>query len=672
MPKYYKSQPGDTRPQLMKAVDCIIDRYKENFETTSIFIPPRVGKSTVIRAASCEIVKGFDAATSLLLVPWKNLARQIFDHASVRDEAGRYGWPDVKIEGHQVKRFTDHRYYTISPAMGNYTLCSMTMGLALRNRDAFLDGIECASADGAVRVPVFADESHLMKQAKPYGDLLKQVIERGGYVVTLTGTPWTSDKSRLFGFRFRKSDDYSGTKKTFSKKWTDEAGQRWAMVSRDEYQGEVGNWEADFSISYEEAYDMKAMHEINHVEIDAEVSDRTNNVTKALSEISFGSEDFSLRDVLQTTQVTVDTAKKTIDKLNEWRAYRDWDAIGMKKPVALVVTGADNGSDSASNYHARELRRELQLFSENGYNIEVATSVDDYGAPDKKSEEKIRAFKDGKPFGNQEESIDILIVKMMGIVGLDMPNLKVEAFLSPLRNGPMAAQGITRVCTKWNDIERPADLILPADKAMRDLANNLLKTGITDAKVNTGYLAGEQEPEKINQTEVEIAVSNCFFHSSDHTGDRFDCVSDEMSEKLRALKHRTPAYAAHSDPFLLREIQSGHICVTPDDVEQMKRDTATTVQSNGFEFSCMDEDVDDARGVYVDRAKEETNVLLRDLPSGTGATYGYAHSRLLSNNAKMLGFPKSVKDWRDPKMFKRATDNLPAARKIVSDKFKQG
>ena len=119
-------------------------------------------------------------------------------------------------------------------------------------------------------------------------------------------------------------------------------------------------------------------------------------------------------------------------------------------------------------------------------NIVIATSTTDDAT------ERLRAFQQGEG--------DVLIVKQMGGVGMDVPRLKVCLDLSTVRTLNAFVQRVCRTATMWNptgdpeDMVRTATYITPADAPARALWDEFVEKegGNAETRVTLEYL-GEQE-----------------------------------------------------------------------------------------------------------------------------------------------------------------------------------
>ena len=144
----------------------------------------------------------------------------------------------------------------------------------------------------------------------------------------------------------------------------------------------------------------------------------------------------------------------------------------------LVVTSADmkkgKGSDDKdSNAHAREMRRQIEaavsgneVLQSQELTIEICTSVNENGDPDTATQEKLKRFRLVEPTeekGKVLTPIDILIVKGMGVVGLDCPECKVLVDASTVRKGPLKRQLATRNLTVWTGIKKESYTFYPQD-----------------------------------------------------------------------------------------------------------------------------------------------------------------------------------------------------------------
>lgn len=658
--KYYKSPKADKRPKLSAAISKVVERYNDGKDRTSIFIPPRVGKSTVIRGSAAELVHNNGAMTCLMMAPWSNLTKQIVSSEDVREEARRYqigenGNPSLRFRTHQVKRLRDHTFFRNSE--GPYTLCSMTMGLAIHNKTILKDAIEMASASD-FRVPVFADESQLMKLGKAYGALLNELISVGAYVVVLTGTPWTSDNSELFGFNWEPTKKVSRKGAKLSDHREDDDGRRFAWRTPAEYKSTVGKWRADYEITYREAFqDMGALNGINLLEVTCEVEPVGGGKPKQLRDINFDSSDYSLKSVIQSPEITRQSVTMLLRRLV------DWHRTGLKA-TALVVTGSDSANES--NWHAREIKREIErqaptIPGAETFTTEIATSVLEDGNPDEKAQAKIIEFR-------EHRGADILIVKMMGLVGLDAGHLKVEAYLSPLRNGPMAAQGVTRVCTKWSQSDRLSDLIIPADQKMTGLCHGLLEEAIVETTRVEEVIEGCGEEIELKETDpVEVTIGNAEIDSADITGEHVKDVGD-LLEKLALVRFSFPELNPVSDPHVLRMIQSDRINIPTGAAEKMAAATSKTVQDGKFVYVNEDDDIEDARQSYNEAVKSAAGDLMGQCKKGI--VYGQVIGKLWKESKRLAGIhAANLSDCNDLAKIKKGEAMVPSAKMIVLQKY---
>ena len=78
------------RPPITKAVSLTLDRYLNGHSEVGHVVPPRVGKSSIIRGAAMELTTA-GAPFVLCLSPWTNLADQITSKQKTEEFMRHYG-----------------------------------------------------------------------------------------------------------------------------------------------------------------------------------------------------------------------------------------------------------------------------------------------------------------------------------------------------------------------------------------------------------------------------------------------------------------------------------------------------------------------------------------------------------------------------------------------------
>ena len=151
----------------------------------------------------------------------------------------------------------------------------------------------------------------------------------------------------------------------------------------------------------------------------------------------------------------------------------------------MVYVGNDNPDDEEANSHANQVAEALHNLAPD-LNLVIATSSTEDGA------ELLLAFQQGTG--------DVLVVKQMGGVGMDVHRLKVCLDLSTVRTLQAYTQRSCRILTLWNPTGEPEDLVLtgtyitPGDKPGDTLWKEFVQKegGDAETRVTAEYLGRVQ------------------------------------------------------------------------------------------------------------------------------------------------------------------------------------
>ena len=172
--------------------------------------------------------------------------------------------------------------------------------------------------------------------------------------------------------------------------------------------------------------------------------------------------------------------------VNELRTKRR--NIKFNNTAGIVFVGNDLPYDDGTNRHAEDVKGMLKSLAPE-LDCVVATSATE------EASETITDFTKGVG--------DILIVKQMGGVGLDIERLKVCLDLSSVRAPASFVQRMTRICTVWKvgdgpeDVSRTGVYIVPDDCMARALFQQLVVAeggGFLSSVIEDLSLVGTIEP----------------------------------------------------------------------------------------------------------------------------------------------------------------------------------
>ncbi len=498
--KHFIHESG--RPHVPDAISVILERYQSGECYTSIAVPPRCGKTAIIEASAYEL-RFLGAPFCLAAAPWDLVADQLIDAETIGQNIKRYAGGSLpkRYVSNRVQHLRDHNFYrSIEPT----DLHSCTMGLLMANRTTFLDSVDTAFEGRRQRAVLFVDEAHLLARRMPWAAIIEEAVEHHCYVVVLTGTSKRRDNKQIPGFTFESNTDWKTIEARLIHKKVDEDGVVRFYQQTHEVRTKKGEDKANVNLPWNEAFEKGWLSKINFIFVDDRIHlkdmDGATEVV-AIKDIPAKRIRGMLRELSERESIINKTVDVLIGRLTAWRK-------GGLMAKCLIVTGSDDlGADSSDrNRHARMIRRAVQSACDTRsllLRIEVATSVTGAGEPDDKANTKIKAFRGDKESISEVGAIDVLIVKMMGLVGLDMPDLKVMGNLSTVREGPMAAQMLTRVATQWDAANgKNPDVVL---------LNDALNVSLVEELASMGAVAKKTESTLLNEEEIdppEIAIES--------------------------------------------------------------------------------------------------------------------------------------------------------------------
>lgn len=644
MPLFYMKKPdGDRRPETLEAIELALSRYMGGEVSTAAMFPPRWGKSTIIRGAALELRKA-GAPTSIVLAPWELLADQIKDVDDIRDMYRRYSIRhDAEFTVKRVHDLPTDEWWKLTD--GIPTLISMTLPLAYRNKDQFLDGIRGMHRKYGVRIPVFADESHLLKLAKSWGPFAADIISAGGYLIPLTGTPVPG----MPGFDDNKKNWEDKTQTTKVRKIVD-GEEKWFDNTYEGMGGEV-EVNADIQVTWRRAWEVGALTRVNGIWLDFPVTDNvTGEGLGNLSDLTKEQLSGNLRDILESEKCVDIGARLFVER---FLARKNKN----KKAQGLAVTGFDYDVEGSSgrNHHARVLKAAVEDYvAKSGWakplRIEIATGVTADGEPDKDSADKIRDFRKGK--------IDILIVKMMGLVGLDAPSLKTMLYLGIPRKGPLALQALSRVLTFWSEMDGiAADIILPKDRAAVDLWQRMIGNQGGDAASEMVLVSSvEAEPPEEHPDDDYSIGDGSVDGYTDEEGRLFEGDREVL---LQVIKEKYITRGL-TDPEILSNYENGGYTVSQTEIDDYK-----VRHMNGFTaIRDFDADLPGLKGAFGAKAKKIVSKRIRYNPDNPAA-YRAALEKVQGKAKELCRFRGDVPKLDDAALLKKLVEALDQAERIV-------
>lgn len=501
----FQYDPGD-RPHILQAADMTLEWYKGGRDAIGHNHPPRSGKSSLIHVLAVEL-KEAGAPFVHVLTPWTNLAQQLANEKKLLTSCRRLGfkgWTGTFL-AHPVSAIESTRYWQRQKINGNgkpdpWTMITSTIHLVHTNRTLVKQAVELAVEESDGRRPVFiVDETHLIAETLEWAGTLLTLQAAGAFVVSMTGTASRTDGACILGFRNDPRSSWDQTKETAIIRRgepyvRDADGTLVRDITKELRWGQerlIETVATGHTVDWQHAFDRRWLHPISAEPVDFKVA--VNGEVVRLSELDAKTAERGRSEWLKSPECCRALARKAVTELESWRS----DEL-TRHTKMLVITTQDrdfNGSaaEKTANTHAREMRRQINdainespVLSAQGLTVEICTSVTNTGEPDESASLKLRRFGLTAPDPDGNEPIDILIVKTMGIVGLDVPECKVQVDASSIRRGPMKKQLATRPLTQWElenrtTLAREAVVVYPCDPANKAFYLGLTATS-ADAK----------------------------------------------------------------------------------------------------------------------------------------------------------------------------------------------
>lgn len=447
------------RPPILEAASMTLQFYKEGQGCIGHDLPPRMGKSSLIHILAIE----FQAAGAPFvhaLTPWNNLAHQLVKVEKIKANLDRMkceGW-DGPFCAQEMTALDSARYWE-RKARNNadpYTLITTTIHLAYYNSNPVTAAINLACELHGQRPVIIVDEVQLLALGQKWADTLLRFQDAGAFVVTMTGTSSRSDDACILGFMSEPASEWEQKERVVimhrgEPYIRDEDGllvRHVAGVRRTTQERQCITRATGITVPWDVAFQEGWMHLMSAQPQNFQVV--VNGEPQSMMSVSKKVADENLGRWVRSEECCRQLARKGIEWLSLLRADRR-----TKHAKVLAVTASDL-SEKESNAHAREMRRQLSTALDNdpilgGQDlcIEICTSVTEHGDVDAKAVEKLKRFGLTSTDPNGLTPIDILIVKGMGIVGLDVPECKILLDASTIRKGPIKRQLATRVGTVW-------------------------------------------------------------------------------------------------------------------------------------------------------------------------------------------------------------------------------
>ena len=535
-----------SRQEVADAVDTIVRRITEGQSTTAIVMPPRTGKSDVIRAAALELAALLNAV-SVALSPWLFLREQLINKDKVikmgeRLRIPRYA-PD-KLEG-----LFEWDFYLATPTRD---LWSMTISAAAQ--EASLIQLEQAAAHLKRQqrlLVIYIDEGHLISSEQAgWGKIAARLEAAGAHIVLLTGSQHRSDNIAPFGFRVK---ELSREAVRYRVPTYDPVGDPIFQV----YTAErvAFKLEADYELRRRDAWAKGYLVPVqarwfsyySDGQVISAVTDAAK-VRKALSR--------AVRD----PEVIRQAAELLVDDVMTRRNTTPTSA-------SIVFVGNDAQDEAEDERHTNQVKNIVEaVWREKTGIAPIVVTAMQHGMKQEEAAKRITRFvgTDEVPgFG------DVLIVKQMGGVGLDAGRMKTALDLSVIRTSSGGIQRWLRIATPWDDADsKPlatnGTLIIPDDIITKALYAHVVANEGGDLASLANKVRLEDEEREPGEPPPEPEISNPF--NAGVTDLHLDTIGFAKDELVSKVLRQQPKLALIYDRVeIARRLDSGQITITNDD-----------------------------------------------------------------------------------------------------------
>lgn len=409
------------RPGQIRAVDVTMGRYLDGESYTALVLPTRYGKSDVMRLSTYLLWADGHAPCALALSPTTFLRNQLGAAVKWQEAALRYRLMlPVKL-----KTLTK---WELRPHANGELFLSATMGLAQHNLDFITDWI-LAVIDETGRAPLlFIDETHMSSNDNKWGEVATLSAAAGARIVLLTATAERSDGNLIPGFPVEE------TETQIVKVAHTRPGREPELIEIDLYEGRRSRVKlvAHHETTFKAAWDEGALCHFSRVPYDIDLSEMSDDgaTSRVLSEIESTIEARRALSMVIRSQIAISHGAHSFV----------WNLHTMRNQLAdaagIVFCGNDQFMDEEQdrefNQHAKKIEKAVHA-EDASLRVVIATSAEGDGA------RALEQFAAGLG--------DVLIVKQMASLGIDIGRLKVGWDLSPVRTPASCIQRMMRIAT---------------------------------------------------------------------------------------------------------------------------------------------------------------------------------------------------------------------------------
>jgi hypothetical protein len=596
-----------------EAIQMLGDRVRRGERTTAVVLPCRVGKSDVIRVSTAELWGTGQIAVTLGLSPGELLRDQLADAARWNTAIERYG-----ITLKRKLKITKYLKPKQKLNANGEAFVSATIQLVLKNLQDVVDWVDAQVHQTGLPVLVCVDECHSSSTDNEWGTIVPALCDAGAHVVLLTATPERADGKRIPGFRFTTED--KGEIKIWRSRPHSERPDE--LVTVDVYGGRKQKitLEPDYAMTFSEAWDEiredgPILCKINRTPFDISLNqvkrgcDDKGIPAGWLNELPQSKVIECLGRVVRSPAAITEGVRRLLVQLDR---YRQLD------PHFQAIVYCGNDVDTVEDdVHPNAIRMEL-LWQRPSLMVRIATMTSSAEGDDLNGKAIIESFAGGTG--------DVLIVKQMAGLGLDLPWVKIGLDLSPTRAFPSLVQRLFRPATPHEGavscVWISPDDVISAAYFKRVVTDQGGEATATDLDLIESYDKLREEREKKLLVAGDATRPGKF---DDCSGREGEPQQWEQVEEFVAMVPEVLAVVTHAEiaERLKARARQGE---APEDDSAAVRDTGIAADALRAEINVM------AKKATIAHCRQE------NLPT-YGESYRRAATHLWTQAYRMAGWP---------------------------------
>ena len=414
------------------AYNVIVERVVAGERYTAIVLTTRYGKTDVARMTTLRLWRDGLTRNGLIIAPRTALVEQALDDDKVATCFSRYGIP-LEV---QQRISTNPMDRPPRPSrLKGCVLSSMSMQMAQQRGNLnILERWIALSCDAGLPPMVFMDEAHMESEENTWGRVPERLVKAGAHVVLMTATPIRADKQPIPGFPY------------------EEVGRDTTSDGRVRAFYEVQpHWRTSLQDALAEPDPPVCQVTYQPFGITGTMEDTATgeNALGNLRQLPYGDLRQELRRAIRSEPVIRTGIQYFLRELQIRRSDpRQRNTTGI-----IFLDSRDSILDAGEDDQIKTVKKVLKELAPA---LVVAVAVSE----EKESVEILSRFAVGAVHG--ETAIDLLLVKQMASIGLDVDHLKVGLDLSNIRSYSGLFQQMMRIATRWDDPDYPDKPVLTA------------------------------------------------------------------------------------------------------------------------------------------------------------------------------------------------------------------